>query len=152
MSNKPLYPFGYGLSYTTFELDNLRLDHSSVQAGDHISLTVDVTNTGERAGDEVVQLYVRVPTASVTRPIKELKGFRRVHLNAGERRSVRFVLQVNQCAYLDEAMQLVIEPGQLEIMVGTSSEDLPLRTSLSITGAPVVVDRRGAFFSTSEII
>ena len=152
MSSKPLYPFGYGLSYTTFAVDNLRLDRSSVRAGEQITLTVDVTNTGIRAGDEVVQVYVRLPDASVTRPVKELKAFRRLHLATGERRSVRFVLKVNQCAYLNEAMDLVIEPGRLEIMAGTSSEDLPLRAFLQIAGAPVTVDRRGAFFSTSEVI
>jgi beta-glucosidase len=152
MSNKPLYPFGYGLSYTTFLVDNLRYDHKPVGAGDHLALTVDVTNTGDRAGDEVVQLYVRLPQASVTRPVKELKGFQRLHLAAGERRSVRFVLQVNQCAYLDEAMQLVLEPGVLEIMIGTSSEHLPLRAAVPIAGPTAVVDRRGAFFSTAEVI
>jgi beta-glucosidase len=152
MSNKPLYPFGYGLSYTTFLVDNLRYDHKPLAAGDHLALTVDVTNTGDRAGDEVVQLYVRLPQASVTRPVKELKGFQRLHLAAGERRSVRFVLQVNQCAYLDEAMQLVIEPGLLEIMIGTSSEHLPLHVSVPIEGPAAVVDRRGAFFSTAEVI
>ncbi|MFN8465427.1 MAG: glycoside hydrolase family 3 N-terminal domain-containing protein [Caldilineaceae bacterium] len=152
MSNKPLYPFGHGLSYTTFLVDNLRVTHSSVRPGEQITLTVDVTNTGTRAGDEVVQVYIRLPDASVTRPVKELKGFRRVHLAAGERRSVRFVLPVNQCAYLDDAMQLVVAPGRLELMVGTSSEDLPLRTQLQITGGPTGVDRRGAFFSLSEVI
>jgi len=152
MSNKPLYPFGHGLSYTTFLVDNLRVTRSSVRPGEQITLTVDVTNTGTRAGDEVVQVYVRMPDASVTRPVKELKGFRRLHLAAGERRSVRFVLSVNQCAYLDEAMQLVVSPGRLELMVGTSSEDLPLRTQLHITGEPTGVDRRGAFFSFSEVI
>ncbi len=152
MSNKPLYPFGHGLSYTTFLVDNLRVTRSSVRPGEQITLTVDVTNTGTRAGDEVVQVYVRLPDASVTRPVKELKGFRRLHLAAGERRSVRFVLPVNQCAYLDEAMQLVVAPGRLELMVGTSSEDLPLRTQLQIIGEPTGVDRRGAFFSYSEVI
>ena len=152
MSNKPLYPFGYGLSYTTFALDNLRCDHEEVRAGDHVTLSVDVTNTGERAGDEVVQLYVRLPNASVTRPVKELKGFQRLHLKAGERRCVRFVLAVNQCAWRDEAMRLVIEPGALEVMIGTSSEDTPLHKSFHIAGAATEVDRRGAFFSTSEVI
>jgi beta-glucosidase len=152
MSNKPLYPFGFGLSYTAFRVDNLRLDHYGVCSGGHITLTVDVTNTGERDGDEVVQLYVRVPNASVTRPVKELKGFQRLHLKAGERRSVRFVLGVDQCAYVNEAMQLVVEPGPLEIMVGTSSEDLPLHATVQIEEGSKGVDRRGAFFSTSEII
>lgn len=152
MSNKPLYPFGHGLSYTTFLVDNLRVTHGSVRPGEHITLTVDVTYTGRCAGDEVVQGYVRLPDASVTRPVKELKGFRRLHLAAGERRSVRVVLQVNQCAYLDESMQLVVEPGRLELMVGTSSEDLPLHAQLHIAGVPAAVDRRGAFFSLSEVI
>jgi beta-glucosidase len=152
MSNKPLYPFGYGLSYTSFALDNLRCDHQTIRAGEHITLSIDVTNTGAAAGDEVVQLYIRMPNASVTRPVKELKGFQRLHLKAGERRSVRFVLAVNQCAYLDEAMQLVIEPGALEVMIGTSSEDTPLSTSFQIVGEPAKVDRRGAFFSTAEVI
>ena len=152
MSNKPLYPFGYGLSYTTFRIDNLRVARSTVRPGEQVALTVDVTNTGTCAGDEVVQVYVRLPDASVTRPVKELKGFRRLHLAVGERRSVRFVLQVNQCAYRNEAMQLVVEPGRLELMVGTSSENLPLRTQLQIAGAPAAVDRRGAFFSLSEVI
>jgi beta-glucosidase len=152
MSNKPLYPFGFGLSYTTFRVDNLRLDRNSVRGGGHITLTVDVTNTGERDGDEVLQLYVRVPNAGVTRPVKELKGFQRLHLKAHERRSVRFVLAVDQCAYLNEAMQLVVEPGPLEIMVGTSSDDLLLQATVQVEEGSLCVDRRGAFFSTSEII
>ena len=152
MSNRPLYPFGHGLSYTTFLVDNLRVTRRSVRPGEQITLTVDVTNSGMRAGDEVVQVYVCLPDAGVTRPVKELKGFRRLHLAAGERRSVRFVLPVNQCAYLNEAMQLVVTPGRLELMVGTSSEDLPLRAQLQITGGPTSVDRRGAFFSFSEVI
>lgn len=152
MSNKPLYPFGHGLSYTTFLVDNLRVTRNTVRPGEQITLTVDVTNTGTRAGDEVVQVYVRLPDAGVTRPVKELKGFRRLHLAAGERRSVRFVLQVNQCAYRNEAMQLVVTPGRLELMVGTSSEDLPLRAQLQIIGGTTGVDRRGAFFSFSEVI
>ena len=152
MSNKPLYPFGYGLSYTTFALDNLRCDHRQVRAGDHITLSLDVTNTGPVDGDEVVQLYIRVPNASVTRPVKELKGFQRVHLKAGERRSVRFVLGVNQCAYRDEAMQLVVEPGPFQVMIGSSSEDLPLHAEFEIVGEAVQVERKGAFFSASEVI
>jgi beta-glucosidase len=115
-------------------------------------LTVDVTNTGARDGDEVLQLYVRVPNAGVTRPVKELKGFQRLHLKSHERRSVRFILAVDQCAYLNEAMQLVVEPGPLEIMVGTSCDDLPLQATVQIEEGSLGVDRRGAFFSTSEII
>lgn len=152
MSNKPLYAFGFGLSYTTFVLDNLRCAEEQVQAGDHITLCVDVTNSGPVDGDEVVQLYVRLPNASVTRPVKELKGFQRLHLRAGERRCVRFVLLVNQCAYLDESMHLVIEPGTLEVMIGTSSEETPLHKELTIGGATTRVDRRGCFFSRSEVI
>lgn len=152
MSNQPLYPFGHGLSYTSFTLDNLRCDHDEVRAGEPITLSLDVTNTGAVAGDEVVQLYIRVPSASVTRPVKELKGFQRLHLEAGERRCVRFVLPVNACAYLDETMQLVIEPGVLELMIGTSSAETPLRKTVQIAGATAKVQRKGAFFSQAEVI
>lgn len=152
MSNQPLYPFGYGLSYTTFALENLRVNQTSARAGEAIVLTVDVTNTGSRGGDEVVQLYTRTRGASVTRPVLELRSFQRLHLEAGERRSVRFTLPVNQCAYRDEAMRLVVEPGVLELMAGSSSADLPLRAEVAIEGETVEVDRRGAFFGKAEVI
>ncbi|MCO5245196.1 MAG: glycoside hydrolase family 3 C-terminal domain-containing protein [Anaerolineae bacterium] len=147
LSNEPLFPFGYGLSYTTFALANLRLDRQQASAGDTVAVTVDVTNTGAIAGDEVVQLYVRNAAASMTRPLKELKGFQRVHLAPGETRSVTFELAVNQLAYLDRQMRWVIEPGPVQVMLGTSSADLTLAASFDITGGATDVTR--TVFTTS---
>ena len=151
MSNKPLFPFGFGLSYTTFALENLQLDRATVAAGDSFEVAIDVTNTGKRAGDEVVQVYIRYRGASVTRPVKELKAFRRVSLAPGEKCTLRFMLQVDHCSYLDEQMRWVIEPGSIEVMVGTSSEELPLRGAVEVAGETAVVQRTPPFFSAVQI-
>lgn len=152
MSNLPLYPFGFGLSYTTFALSNLRVDRTTAQAGDAFAVEIDVANTGDVAGDEVVQLYLRLEGTSVTRPVKELKGYKRITLQPGEKRTVRFSAQVNQMAFLDREMHLVMEPCALEIMVGTASNDTPHRATIEITGEPVEVTRAGAFFSHAEVL
>ncbi|MEZ4768634.1 MAG: glycoside hydrolase family 3 N-terminal domain-containing protein [Caldilineales bacterium] len=149
-SNQPLFPFGFGLSYTTFALANVRLDRQQANAGDVVAVSVDVTNTGQVAGDEVVQLYVRNGAASMTRPLKELKGFQRVHLAPGETRSVTFELAVNQFAYLDRTMRWVVEPGPVQVMVGTSSADLPLAGCFDITGGAMEV-RRDIFTTPSRV-
>lgn len=145
ISTKPLYPFGYGLSYTRFEYTNLIVTPQQASAGQTISIRADIINTGERAGDEVVQLYVRVKRASVTRPVKELKGFKRLTLQPGETRTVTFELAVNQLAYYDRDMRLVIEPGPVDIMVGASSDDIRLAGTLDIVGPVTPVET--AFFS-----
>ncbi len=145
MSNQPLFPFGFGLSYTTFELSALQLDRRSVAAGDTVVISVDVTNTGSRTGDEVVQLYVRSTAAGVTRPLKELKGFHRIHLAPGERRTVSFDLVVNQLAFLDRDMRWVVEPGTVHIMVGASSQDTPLDAYFEIIGEVAEIGERRVF-------
>ncbi|MBN2387968.1 MAG: glycoside hydrolase family 3 C-terminal domain-containing protein [Anaerolineales bacterium] len=118
----PLFPFGHGLSYTTFEYRALQVLPAKITAREQFAVRVDVTNTGQRPGDEVVQLYVRdVASGIVTRPVKELKGFRRVTLQPGETRMVEFILRPEHFAFLNEHMQLVVEPGLFEIMVGPSS-------------------------------
>lgn len=114
----PLYPFGFGLSYTTFELRKVRLTKNVVQA--------DLTNTGERAGSETVQMYIRDRVSSVTRPMKELKGFERVWLEPGESRTVKFPITPDLLGFWNIEMQFVVEPGEFEIMVGTSSSDADL--------------------------
>jgi beta-glucosidase len=119
----PLYPFGYGLSYTSFSVSAPRLSASSIGANDSLRVEVDVTNTGQRAGDEVVQLYVRDDVGSVTRPVMELRRFRRVTLTPGQRTTVRWALGVGDLAFYDLAMRRVAEPGTFRIFVGTNSSD-----------------------------
>jgi beta-glucosidase len=120
----PLYPFGYGLSYTQFKLLNLRLSDTRISSRGSIAVHVEIENTGHRAGDEVVQLYVGRVAASVTRPVKELKGFERVSLKAGEKRNVEFTLGPEELEFYNRTMRLVVEPGTVKVFVGTSSEDV----------------------------
>ncbi|MET0363476.1 MAG: glycoside hydrolase family 3 N-terminal domain-containing protein [Sphingobium sp.] len=122
--SSPLFPFGYGLSYTRFDIGAPRLSAPRIGTGGSVVVEVDVRNTGDRAGDEVVQLYVRDQVASVTRPIKELKGFERVTLNAGESRTVRFTLGPDAFALWNLDMAEVVEPGLFDIMVGPDSQTL----------------------------
>jgi beta-glucosidase len=117
----PLYPFGHGLSYTEFRLSNLRLDKTRVPVGGSVKVSVDVENAGRRAGDEVVQLYIHDVAASVSRPVRELKGFERITLAPGERRTVSFTLAPEQLAFYDRQMRLRVEPGAFKIFVGQSS-------------------------------
>jgi beta-glucosidase len=117
----PLYPFGHGLSYTTFEYREIRLDKSRMTAADSITVRVRVVNTGQRAGDEVVQLYVRDDVGSVTRPVKELRGFQRIRLEPGQEQSVTFILGPADLAFLDAEMRRVVEPGTFTVWAGPSS-------------------------------
>lgn len=121
---KPLYPFGYGLSYTTFEYSNLRVSKDVVGENDTVIVTVDVTNTGDFDGEEVVQLYVHDTVASQTRPMKELKGFRKVFIQKGETVSLSMELAVRNLGFHTRKSEYVVEKGSFEIMVGTNSEDL----------------------------
>jgi beta-glucosidase len=148
----PLFPFGYGLSYTTFELDNLHVDRCTIQAGGQIAVSCDVANTGERSGDEVVQLYVRHRNATVPRPVKELKGFARVTLQPGECKTVTFTLHSSQLAFHDETMRLMIQPGTVEILLGNSSAHLPLVTAIEIVGQPAEVGADRVFFSEARTL
>jgi len=148
---KPLFPFGYGLSYTTFEFDNLQIDRAEVGVGGQVAISVDVTNTGDRAGDEVVQLYVRHRSATSPRPVKELKGFKRVSMQPGERKTVTFTLFTHQLGLCDERMQFVVQPGTIEVMVGSSSQHLPLTTTFEITGQVTGVSRDKIFFSEVNV-
>ncbi|HEY9282931.1 MAG TPA: glycoside hydrolase family 3 C-terminal domain-containing protein, partial [Pyrinomonadaceae bacterium] len=129
----PLYPFGHGLSYTEFRLSNLRLDKTRIPAGGTIKVSVDVENVGRRAGDEVVQLYVHDVAASVARPVRELKGFERVTLAPGERRTVSFTLGPEHLAFYDRAMRLGVEPGSFKVFVGQSSAG-GLEANFEVTG------------------
>ena len=123
-SAEPLFPFGYGLSYTTFDIGTPRLSAPRIAPNEAVKVYVDVRNTGAVAGDEVVQLYVRDVASSVTRPVKELKGFRRVTLQPGATTTVEFTLGKEAFAYWNETMQYAVEPGEFRIMAGPNSVDL----------------------------
>lgn len=148
---EPLFPFGYGLSYTTFALENLRVAPERVEVGNEVTVSVDVVNTGSRAGDEVVQLYVHHRDAPDPRPIKELKGFQRVHLRPGERKTVVFTLHTHQLGLYDESGRYMVWPGTVDIMVGPSSRDLPLAGAVEIAGQPVDVAHTKVFFSRVQV-
>ena len=121
-TRQPLYPFGYGLSYTTFKFDNLRVEPVQILTGGTAQVRVDVTNTGSRAGDEVPQLYIHQRVASVTQPVMELKGFERVTLKPGEKRTVQFTITPEILSILNIDMHKVVEPGVFDVMVGPSSD------------------------------
>jgi beta-glucosidase len=126
---EPLYVFGHGLSYTTYNYSNLRVTPDKTGPAGQATVTVDVTNAGKMAGDEIAQLYIRDDVSSVTRPVKELKGFRRVHLEAGQTKTVQFSITSEQLSFLDENMNRVVEPGTFTIMVGGSSATGKLLTA-----------------------
>jgi fibronectin type III domain protein/glycosyl hydrolase family 3 len=120
-NKEPLFPFGFGLSYTTFAYRDLRITPAKIGPADNARVSVTVTNTGKRAGDEIVQLYIRDLVSSVTRPIMELKDFKRISLAPGESKTVEFVITPDKLSFLDLNMKSVVEPGMFDIMVGTSS-------------------------------
>jgi len=124
----PLYAFGFGLSYTTFRIDDVRLERSVIARGESTSVSARVTNTGSRAGTEVVQMYIRDRVSSVTRPVKELRGFAKVLLEPGESRTVDLAIAPDSLAFYDIDMRYVVEPGEFAIMVGTSSRDEDLQS------------------------
>jgi beta-glucosidase len=132
LTGQPLFPFGFGLSYTTFAYSDLRIEPASPGAGGTVTVRLRVRNTGARAGDEVVQLYVRDVLASLARPVMELKGFERISLAPGEEREVTFALPVAAMRMLDERMRWVIEPGDFRVMVGASSKDIRLRGAFRV--------------------
>jgi beta-glucosidase len=132
MPATPLYAFGYGLSYTKFEYSNLRLDPPEIRSGGNARVSVEVKNTGDRAGVETVQLYLHEVVATVSTPVKQLRGFEKVVLKPGETQTVTFTLTPEELQLLNRDMHWVVEPGDFEIMVGRSSEDLPLKGTLKV--------------------
>jgi beta-glucosidase len=132
--SSPLFSFGHGLSYTTFDYSNFSISCQECKAGETVHIGVTIKNSGETAGEEVVQLYICDDIASMPRPVKELKGFVRLSLQAGESRRVMFHLQVDLLAFYDQNMQLIVENGVMKVLIGSSSKDIRCQGAFSITG------------------
>lgn len=124
VDNHPLYPFGYGLSYTNFAYGPIKMDKTGMSMNDVLSVSVDITNTGKFDGSEVVQLYIRDIVGSITRPVKELKGFHKIHIKAGETSTVTFQVTPEMLKFYNSDLQFVCEPGEFEVMVGSNSRDV----------------------------
>jgi beta-glucosidase len=127
-----LYPFGHGLSYTRFDYSGLRISPPKIRRAASVEVSVDVTNTGGQAGEEVVQLYLTDPIATVSRPVQELKGFRKIALKPGEKKTVQFTLTPEDLSLLDRNLERVVEPGEFRVMVGHSSADIRLKGSFEV--------------------
>ncbi|MGQ9513752.1 MAG: glycoside hydrolase family 3 N-terminal domain-containing protein [Thermoproteota archaeon] len=145
--SKALFPFGHGLSYTKFEYSSLKIEPDRVGPAGKVAVCFDIKNVGDLQGDEVAQLYVSDRVASISRPLKELKGFRRVKLDKGERKTLKFNISVEQLAFYDRYMRLVVEPGKFDVMVGPSSEEIKLFGSFEVFGGEKVTPTKRVFFS-----
>ena len=128
IDNEPLYPFGYGLSYTTFRYGTLRLSGNSMDKNGKLTASIDITNTGNCDGSEVVQMYIRDLVGSVSRPVKELKGFERVTLKKGETKTVTFEVNEELLRFYNSKLEFVSEPGDFELMIGPNSRDVQTAT------------------------
>ncbi len=148
----PVFPFGHGLSYTEFEYQGLKLSSDKVMVDGEVEISCVVKNRGERAGDEVVQLYTRDMIATVTRPVKELKGFKRVSLKAGEQKKVIFNLPADMLAFTGLDYRKIIEPGEIKVMVGSSSEDIRLTSSFRLVGPARYPGEGRTLFSKVEVM
>ncbi|MDD9894531.1 MAG: fibronectin type III-like domain-contianing protein, partial [Gammaproteobacteria bacterium] len=118
---KPLFPFGFGLSYTVFKYENIQCDRYEMKIGESITVSADLMNTGEFEAEEIAQLYVRDLVGNVTRPVRELKGFRRVHLTPGQKKTVSFEIHSDDLAFYDRNQKLIVEPGEFRVWIGGSS-------------------------------
>lgn len=148
---EPLYPFGFGLSYTNFKYGDLKIDPGEVEPEGTVKISCKVENTGEMRGEEIVQLYTRDESASVTRPERELKGFARVPLDTGEKKRLSFALPTDLLAFYGRDMELCIEPGIVRVMVGSSSEDIRLAGEFEITGKAKKLDSRRTYLTQTKI-
>ena len=132
MPGTPLWEFGYGLSYTKFEYSNLQISSEEIGHAGEVCISADVKNIGDRMGKEVVQLYLRDVISTVSKPVKELKGFNKVALEPGEKKTVKFKIIPEHLELFDRNMNVVVEPGKFDVMVGSSSEDIRLKGSFAV--------------------
>ena len=147
----PLYPFGHGLSYTEFKYSKFKIKEKKVEAGDSLEISFSLKNTGKFSGSEVVQLYVRDIVASIAPPVKKLVGFKRVYLEKGEEAEIIMCLPVNLLAFYNKDMKKVVEPGKIEVMIGSSSEDIRLEGFFVIEGKETEIDDSEIYYSTVEV-
>jgi len=129
---QPLFPFGHGLSYTEFEYSNLKINPEKISSKEKVNISVEIKNIGKYEGDEVVQLYIHRNVSSVSRPIKEVKGFKRITLKPRETKTVNFTLSEEELAFYHVNMNRTVEPGCHEVMIGSSSEDIRLKESFEV--------------------
>jgi beta-glucosidase len=132
LSGEPLFPFGFGLSYTAFEYGNIKLDKGTISTNESASVSITIKNLGEREGEEVVQLYIKDVLSTMARPIQELKAFTRIHLGAREQKEVVFAITPEMLSMLNEKMVRVVEPGVFKIMIGSSSKDVKQITTVTV--------------------
>lgn len=151
MSHRPRYCFGHGLSYTRFVYDGLTLSRNQATAADDVSIAFTLTNAGTAVGTEIVQLYLRDPNASCIRPVQELAGFARVTLAAGETKRVTFTMRVSQCAFVGRDMQWKVEKGQIDVLIGASSEDIRLQGGFAITDDALVDEKKRGFWAKARV-
>src|SRR5690606_29371141 len=147
----PLFPFGYGTSYTSFELGDFRISDTEIPTDGEFTVTVRVSNTGARTGDEVVQLYLHDVLAQVTRPVRQLAGFARVRLEPGEAADVRFHVHADRTAFTGRDLKRIVEPGDIEVFAGTSARDLPCAGKIRLTGPQRVVGHDRRLFTPVEV-
>jgi len=152
MPHAPRYHFGHGLSYTTFKYSKLTLSGREIEPEAIIEICVDVTNIGAMVGDEVVQLYLKDRYASMTRPVMELAGFKRVPIRPGEKKTVRFSVHMSQLAFLDRDMRWKVEAGDVDVLVGSSSEDIQLTDSFRITDDLYVDGKKRGFYADTAVL
>jgi beta-glucosidase len=151
MSSKPLFPFGYGLSYTNFKYNHMDIRPNTVSWDGQVEISIEVQNIGSYKGDEVVQLYIHDELAEVTRPVKELKGFKRITLNPGEKKKITFFLSVTQLGFYNKEMHFVLEPGIIKVMIGSSSEDIRLTGKFHIIGETKEIGKIKKYFTEIKI-
>lgn len=147
-SKEPLYYFGEGMSYTTFEYSGLQVK-KTVSAEESVELSCDITNIGDRAGEEVVQVYVTDELASMVRPAQELAGFRRISLAPGETKTVHFSMRTDQFAFLDHEMRWIVEAGMMTVKVGASSKDTRLKDTFEILETAYIDGKKRGFYASS---